>query len=285
MAHRSSSCSSSNSNAPYPMRYIKTGQWLEVLSIGKGHRIFVSASDVSASDVSASERGWINSMNLYGEALVVKRGKVARDTRLDSIRSGDLLQTISVTTMRKAETLASERVAVLQAGRLLEVLEKGEGRRIKVKSETQGEGWISTNSRPGIDLIVKRGMVDTPEHVSDPSDLWAEFMQLHPQLEQNVSLRANFMRCVRPDWTHEEVCCWWLERTEELPAAAAIACAATTDSNTWIGESCPLCLEDMEHGDDIYALPRCQHAFHRACLQPWLAKKADCPLCRTGCDS
>jgi len=64
--------------------------------------------------------------------------------------------------------------------------------------------------------------------------------------------------------------------------AAATACLATPDSSTWIGESCPFCLEDLQHGDEVCALPRCQHVYHRACLQPWLARKAECPLCRTG---
>mmetsp|Transcript_92090 Transcript_92090/g.182892 ORF Transcript_92090/g.182892 Transcript_92090/m.182892 type:complete len:131 (-) Transcript_92090:343-735(-) len=126
---------------------------------------------------------------------------------------------------------------------------------------------------------------------------WADFVQRHPQLEHASSIQADFMRCVRPDWTLDDVCCWWLvytdpeldfedaERQTEVLHAEAFACTAIPGSSTWIGESCAFCLEDMQHGDEICALPRCQHVFHRACLQPWLAKKADCPLCRTGCDS
>ena len=28
-------------------------------------------------------------------------------------------------------------------------------------------------------------------------------------------------------------------------------------------------------------LPACKHAFHTACLDPWLHSKALCPVCRT----
>merc|ERR1719223_1642891 len=67
--------------------------------------------------------------------------------------------------------------------------------------------------------------------------------------------------------------------------AAAFACLATPDSSTWVGESCAFCLQELQRSDEVRALPRCQHAFHRACLQPWLARKAECPVCRTGCGS
>jgi len=49
--------------------------------------------------------------------------------------------------MREAETFESEVVAELQPFMCLQVLEIGHGRRIKVMSETFGEGWISCKTR------------------------------------------------------------------------------------------------------------------------------------------
>ena len=32
-------------------------------------------------------------------------------------------------------------------------------------------------------------------------------------------------------------------------------------------------------------LPACKHAFHTACLDPWLHSKALCPVCRTAVEA
>ncbi|XP_074569239.1 uncharacterized protein LOC141825750 [Curcuma longa] len=43
---------------------------------------------------------------------------------------------------------------------------------------------------------------------------------------------------------------------------------------------CVFCLSDIEEGEEVREL-RCQHLFHRRCLDPWLAlRRATCPLCR-----
>ncbi|KAE8816387.1 14 kDa zinc-binding protein [Hordeum vulgare] len=46
-------------------------------------------------------------------------------------------------------------------------------------------------------------------------------------------------------------------------------------------ERCVFCLGGMEEGDEVRVL-RCQHLFHRCCLDRWLATRpgATCPLCR-----
>ncbi|KAF7042485.1 hypothetical protein CFC21_052075 [Triticum aestivum] len=46
-------------------------------------------------------------------------------------------------------------------------------------------------------------------------------------------------------------------------------------------ERCVICLGGMEEGDEARVL-RCQHLFHRCCLDWWLAARpgATCPLCR-----
>ncbi|KAG5178604.1 hypothetical protein JKP88DRAFT_329200, partial [Tribonema minus] len=42
---------------------------------------------------------------------------------------------------------------------------------------------------------------------------------------------------------------------------------------------CAICLAAFEDGDELRRL-RCGHAFHGACLQPWVDHHSDCPLCK-----
>lgn len=47
-------------------------------------------------------------------------------------------------------------------------------------------------------------------------------------------------------------------------------------------QTCPICLGDYEHGDQICwsRNPDCAHHFHAACGMAWLAKHSECPICR-----
>ena len=45
---------------------------------------------------------------------------------------------------------------------------------------------------------------------------------------------------------------------------------------------CSICIDDFERGERLTFLPRCQHAFHRDCIHPWLTgRQGCCPLCKT----
>lgn len=44
---------------------------------------------------------------------------------------------------------------------------------------------------------------------------------------------------------------------------------------------CPVCLESYGEADVVRALPECGHVFHRGCVDPWLRRRATCPVCRT----
>eukprot|EP00928_Gymnodinium_smaydae_P017910 TRINITY_DN16834_c0_g2_i1.p1 TRINITY_DN16834_c0_g2~~TRINITY_DN16834_c0_g2_i1.p1 ORF type:complete len:322 (+),score=55.55 TRINITY_DN16834_c0_g2_i1:87-968(+) len=43
---------------------------------------------------------------------------------------------------------------------------------------------------------------------------------------------------------------------------------------------CSICLSSMEVGEAARQLPACGHLFHRSCIDLWLLRTADCPLCK-----
>ncbi|GAB5357830.1 hypothetical protein AAMO2058_000408200 [Amorphochlora amoebiformis] len=46
-----------------------------------------------------------------------------------------------------------------------------------------------------------------------------------------------------------------------------------------VGEMCAVCREDFREDDECTVMA-CDHAFHKACLSPWLALHNTCPKCR-----
>jgi len=51
-------------------------------------------------------------------------------------------------------------------------------------------------------------------------------------------------------------------------------CCAGSDAE------CSICLHCLNPGDEIRRLPTCGHSFHRSCIDLWLLRSADCPLCK-----
>jgi len=43
---------------------------------------------------------------------------------------------------------------------------------------------------------------------------------------------------------------------------------------------CAICLNDMCCGESVRHLPRCGHTFHRACIDLWMVRSTECPLCK-----
>lgn len=43
---------------------------------------------------------------------------------------------------------------------------------------------------------------------------------------------------------------------------------------------CSICLNDFDEGDTVRRLSTCGHCFHKSCIDLWLLRRADCPLCK-----
>ncbi|KAG8070947.1 hypothetical protein GUJ93_ZPchr0006g44910 [Zizania palustris] len=44
--------------------------------------------------------------------------------------------------------------------------------------------------------------------------------------------------------------------------------------------ACAICLTDLEPGDRVRVLPKCNHGFHVGCVDRWLLARSTCPTCR-----
>lgn len=73
----------------------------------------------------------------------------------------------------------------------------------------------------------------------------------------------------------------WREGAPRLEESDLEHLPAPLESNTsWVGQICAICLSDMRLGEDVRALSACCHIFHGECIQPWLRRRAACPICR-----
>lgn len=60
---------------------------------------------------------------------------------------------------------------------------------------------------------------------------------------------------------------------------AALPCHIVPDEDH-VPQDCPVCLSAMVPGDACRELQLCGHAFHRSCIDLWLVRSTDCPLCK-----
>jgi len=52
----------------------------------------------------------------------------------------------------------------------------------------------------------------------------------------------------------------------------------TTD--TGLGMSCAVCQDEMAAGSEVRRITRCNHTFHKACIDVWFRNDVRCPICR-----
>lgn len=48
---------------------------------------------------------------------------------------------------------------------------------------------------------------------------------------------------------------------------------------------CAVCLDGFKSGDKCRLLPVCNHSFHADCVDEWLVKNPNCPICRSNASS
>lgn len=68
------------------------------------------------------------------------------------------------------------------------------------------------------------------------------------------------------------------ESVDELPVRSHAQCAAA-HSGVIVGAECAICRMPFEPDDELRVL-RCRHAEHKDCLDEWLKRSKQCPLCQ-----
>lgn len=63
-----------------------------------------------------------------------------------------------------------------------------------------------------------------------------------------------------------------------LCGSAATYCATCEEGHQ--DTECSICLNDFDEGETVRRLSVCGHSFHKSCIDLWLLRRADCPLCK-----
>mmetsp|Transcript_34152 Transcript_34152/g.47551 ORF Transcript_34152/g.47551 Transcript_34152/m.47551 type:complete len:293 (-) Transcript_34152:492-1370(-) len=92
------------------------------------------------------------------------------------------------------------------------------------------------------------------------------FDQLQQLLSEYMHAESYGLQSVREGLSEAQI--------ESLP------CRTLLPSDSAHERRCPVCLVDMDLGDEIRVLP-CPHLFHRKCIDQWLLMRQTCPICRT----
>ncbi|KAG0531106.1 hypothetical protein BDA96_05G245300 [Sorghum bicolor] len=67
----------------------------------------------------------------------------------------------------------------------------------------------------------------------------------------------------------------------EPPEPAPTLKCTFSKAEGWVEETCSVCLSELVDGEKVRVLTACMHYFHATCVEAWLHRKANCPLCRT----
>lgn len=124
--------------------------------------------------------------------------------------------------------------------------------------------WIVIHATlGGIAWVLERRLrrtEDSLRSLEDPDTLarWGSVSQLSGY----TALVNNSMGGLTPD------------QIKELPEMKAEELDLGEESE------CSVCLNDFEPTDAVRKLGTCGHTFHRSCIDLWLLRRADCPLCK-----
>jgi len=126
--------------------------------------------------------------------------------------------------------------------------------------------WIFIHATlGGVAWILERRVRRTEDSLrsmedSDTLSRWGNVSQISGYTD----LANNELKGLAPD------------QIKELPEAVAGMLQLGEDAE------CSICLNGFEPSDAVRQLGGCSHTFHRSCIDLWLLRRADCPLCKRG---
>jgi Ring finger domain len=110
----------------------------------------------------------------------------------------------------------------------------------------------------------------------DPTQKNVDILLKLPKIvyRSNVKTRVDDCLCItqgRSEEVHDEMA------NQEGEIAM---CVINDDFKT--EESCCICLENFNDGENLSSLPQCRHLFHTKCIGLWIVQqsKNECPLCK-----
>ena len=71
----------------------------------------------------------------------------------------------------------------------------------------------------------------------------------------------------------------YFKSCEEINNKLGHPCKIKKDDSI-LNEKCLICIENYKINELKRVLPKCQHFFHKKCIDKWFKKNASCPICR-----
>lgn len=69
----------------------------------------------------------------------------------------------------------------------------------------------------------------------------------------------------------------------EIQAIPSVKITTSHLMNVYKGKSCVICCDPFEVGNCLKKL-NCKHEYHDGCIDPWLEKEKNCPVCKQEVD-
>jgi len=110
-----------------------------------------------------------------------------------------------------------------------------------------------------------------------PPDLLSQIAQLPPGLQMLLLNTERTTRELEDVLTHRR------GLFEETLAEIERFTWPPVSINSVSQQTCMICLNDFSIGDDCRCLP-CRHVFHGNCVDEWLRRCTDCPICKDNVD-
>jgi hypothetical protein len=132
-----------------------------------------------------------------------------------------------------------------------------------------------SNLPPGLQML----LLNTDMMAS--GDVYERLMELQETLSSRRGLSNETINQIRSDKWHVGI-----SGNNSGDEGAATATGAVTAEGSFSASSqttCMVCLGDFEENDDVRILP-CRHVFHLGCIDEWLKRCTDCPICKDNVD-